>query len=390
MPPGQLNCGWVCQITHKHPDSQRPLFGRIGFVSACQPRSALGQLIQHGAGGYGRAVSGRARRTVTDSGAVLRVYWLIAALNVAAGPAGSSAVFDFGALGPGPARGPGGVQLGAGLCPPRRCCRCHRRAGSASSGPRLLPISGAGCPPSQAPPGRAGTQPRRDAHRAQGGLSPGWRLAGRRPGRRARRPGRAGRREDDSGATLVPGWRPGELATSSAACCAACWRPAAWPATASPDRRHRRSADPPRWGSGPGGTASSAPPGQRARPGSLPRRRARVCPDADAFAVSRQPGPPAGAWPELPRYRERGRARPPRLAAGSFISCGAFAGPGRARAHARLPGAILEGRAARLHGDREAVHRGRVRCTVVFIQYQYPRSRNRVQGHGAEDPGSVH
>ena len=50
---------------------------------------------------------------------------------------------------------------------------------------------------------------------------------------------------------------------------------------------------------------------------------------------------PAGAWPELPRYRERGRARPPRLAAGSFISCGAFAGPGRAQPHARLPGAVL-------------------------------------------------
>jgi hypothetical protein len=28
-----------------------------------------------------------------------------------------------------------------------------------------------------------------------------------------------------------------------------------------------------------------------------------------------------------------------------------------------------EGRAARLHGDREAVHRGRVRCPVVLIQY---------------------
>ena len=28
-----------------------------------------------------------------------------------------------------------------------------------------------------------------------------------------------------------------------------------------------------------------------------------------------------------------------------------------------------ESRAARLHGDREAVHRGRVACTVVFIQY---------------------
>jgi hypothetical protein len=73
---------------HKYTRVQRPLFGRFGFLSARQPRSALGQLIQHGAGGHGRAVSGRARRTVADSGAVLRVYWLIAALNLAAGPAG--------------------------------------------------------------------------------------------------------------------------------------------------------------------------------------------------------------------------------------------------------------------------------------------------------------
>ena len=65
----------------------RTYLGRIGFLSARQPRSALGQLIQHGAGGHGRAVSGRTRRTVTDGGAVLRVYWLIAALNLA-GPAG--------------------------------------------------------------------------------------------------------------------------------------------------------------------------------------------------------------------------------------------------------------------------------------------------------------
>ena len=77
-------------------------------------------------------------------------------------------------------------------------------------------------------------------------------------------------------------------------------------------------------------------------PGSLPRRRAQVCPDADASAVSRQPGrPPAGAGPELPRYRERGRARPPRLAAGSFISCGAFAGPGRAQVMPACPAPSL-------------------------------------------------
>jgi hypothetical protein len=83
-------------------------------------------------------------------------------------------------------------------------------------------------------------------------------------------------------------------------------------------------------------------PGTAGPPGSLPRRRAHLCPDADASAVSRQPGrPPAGAGPELPRYRERGRARPPQLAAGSFISCGAFAGPDRAQPHARLPGAVL-------------------------------------------------
>ena len=33
--------------------AQRTHFGRIGFPSARRPRSALDQLIQHGAGGHG-------------------------------------------------------------------------------------------------------------------------------------------------------------------------------------------------------------------------------------------------------------------------------------------------------------------------------------------------
>ena len=284
---------------------------------------------------------------------------------------------------------PGAVQPGAGLCPPRRCCRCHRRAGSASSGPRLLPVSGAGCPPSQAPPGRAGTQPRRDAHRAQGGLSP-W-LAVSRPPARPACPAAPG--PGAGKMTAAPRWSRagvrGSSRTSSAACCAVCWRPAAWPATASPESPAPAAGSSPRWGSGPGSTASSAPSGQRARLDPCPGVAPRLCPDADASAVSRQPGRPPSrclaGTPALPR------ARPgPAAAAGSRIVHllrrlrRPWPGPGACPPARRRP----EGRAARLHGDREAVHRGRVRCTVVFIQY--PRSRNRVQGHGAEDSGSVH
>ena len=50
-------------------------------------------------------------------------------------------------------------------------------------------------------------------------------------------------------------------------------------------------------------------------------------------------GSRAGQYREL---RALGAAGPPgSLPAGSFISCGAFAGPGRAQPHARLPGAVL-------------------------------------------------
>ena len=143
---------------------------------------------------------------------------------------------------------------------------------------------------------------------------------------------RAGRRDDDSGATLVPGWRPGELADVIRrllrALLAAC----------------RLASDGVAGVAGAGGRQTAAMGfragqdrelrglGAAGPPGSLPRCRARLGPDADACAVSRQPGPPAGPWPELPRYRERGWARPPRLAAGSFISCGAspaLTGPSR-------------------------------------------------------------
>jgi hypothetical protein len=101
----------------------------------------------------------------------------------------------------------------------------------------------------------------------------------------------AGRREDDSGATLVPGWRSGELADVIRrllrGLLAAC----------------RLASDSVAGVTGTGGrqlTAMGFQAGQYRElralgaagpPGSLPRRRARVCPDADASAVSRQPGP---------------------------------------------------------------------------------------------------
>jgi hypothetical protein len=76
------------QINAQLNDCATSSFRQNRVLSARQPRSALDQLIQHGGDGHGRAVSGRARRTVADSEAVLRVYWLIAAVNLAAGPAG--------------------------------------------------------------------------------------------------------------------------------------------------------------------------------------------------------------------------------------------------------------------------------------------------------------
>jgi hypothetical protein len=148
----------------------------------------------------------------------------------------------------------------------------------------------------------------------------------------------AGRREDDSGATLVSAWRPGELADVIRrllrALLAACRL--ASDGVAGTGGRQLTAM-----GSRAGQYRQLRGLGAAGPPGSLPRRRARLCPDAGASAVSRQPGrppPPAGAWPELPpRYRERGRARPPRLAAGSFISSGAFAGPDRARVMPACP-----------------------------------------------------
>ena len=247
----------------------------------------------------------------------------------------------------------------SGLCTPRRCWRCHRRQGLHLLGLGCFPVSGAGCPPSQAPPGRAGTQPRRDAHRAQGGLSP-WLAVSRPPAR----PGPPAAPGPGAGKmTAAPRWSRAGVRGSSRTSSAACWRPAAWPAPESPESPAPAAGSSPRWGSRPGRTRELRAPEAAGPPGSLPRRRAR-----SARTRTHAPSPgsqaaPGRCRPELPRYRERGRARPPRLAAGSFISCGAFAGPGRAQPHARLPGAVLRAAPRASRGDREAVHRGRVRCT---------------------------
>jgi len=135
---------------------------------------------------------------------------------------------------------------------------------------------------------------------------------------------------------LVPGWRSGELADVTRrllrALLAACRLASDGVAVAGGRQLTAMGS----WG---GQDRELRALGAAGPPGSLPRASRPVCPDAGACAVSRQPGRPAR--PELPRYRERGRARPPRLAAESFISCGAFAGPDRAQPHARLPGAVL-------------------------------------------------
>lgn len=126
----------------------------------------------------------------------------------------------------------------------------------------------------------------------------------------------AGRREDDSGATLVPGWRPGELADVIRrllrALLAACRL--ASDGVAGTGGRQLTAM-----GSRAGQYRQLRGLGAAGPPGSLPRRRARLCPDAGASAVSRQPGRPpgrclAGTPAALPR------ARPgPAAAAGSRI-----------------------------------------------------------------------
>lgn len=116
---------------------------------------------------------------------------------------------------------------------------------------------------------------------------------------------RAGRRDDDSGATLVPGWRPGELADVIRrllrALLAAC-RPASDGVAGITGTGGRQ---PTAVGFRAGQYRQLRGLGAAGPPRSLPRRRARVCPDAGAFAVSRPPGRPpsrclAGA-PALPR-----------------------------------------------------------------------------------------
>ena len=105
---------------------------------------------------------------------------------------------------------------------------------------------------------------------------------------------RAGRREDDSGATPVPGWRPGELADvigrllcGLLAACRLASDGVAGAGVAGTGGRQLTAM-----GFQAGRYRELRALGAAGPPGSLPRRRAQVCPDADASAVSRQPGPP--------------------------------------------------------------------------------------------------
>jgi hypothetical protein len=88
-------------------------------------------------------------------------------------------------------------------------------------------------------------------------------------------------------------------------------------------------------------------PAASGRPGRVPVHPLRRDP--------RSAPPPGGRSPCVPapcgQARRTGTPAHPRQSAGKTW---------------RRP----ESRAARLHGDREAVHRGRVACTVVLIQYQ--------------------
>ena len=214
---------------------------------------------------------------------------------------------------------PGAVQPGAG---------CARRgaAGGVTGGQGLhllglgcFPVSGAGCPPSQAPPGRAGTQPRRDAHRAQGGLSP-WLAVSRPPAR----PGPPAAPGPGAGKmTAAPRWSragvPRELADVIRrllrGLLAACRLPSDSVAGAGVAGTGGRQT------AAMGFQAGQDPRAPRPRgsgPAWIPAPAPRpVCPDADACAVSRQPGRPRpvpAGTPALPR------ARPgPAAAAGSRI-----------------------------------------------------------------------
>lgn len=161
-----------------------------------------------------------------------------------------------------------------------------------------------------------------------------------------------GRWQDDSGAALILGWRPGELldlipayAATRGALLSDCHlinEEIASAAVVDTDGEQLTAM------------AFQAEQYRQiqalGRPVEGPARitalgvDVQIHPDADAFAASPASllGPPEDPAPEPPQhYREQGVTRPLRFATESFISYGLFGEPGQASAHAHLSGTIL-------------------------------------------------
>jgi hypothetical protein len=205
-----------------------------------------------------------------------------------------------------------------------------------------------------------------------------------------------GRWQDDSGATLVLGWRSGELldfipayTASSGGLLSGCHLindSVASAAVVDADGRQL--------------TAMAFEAEQYRQlhalgsPVSGPARitalgvAVQIHQDADAFAASpdSQVDPSAGPAEEPPpHYREKGWSWPPRLAAESFLSYGVFGDPAQARPRARLSGTVLTAaqHVCALTGQRFTV--ASVRTAGFTTDVCLPASEH----PGAPAPGNV-
>jgi hypothetical protein len=182
-------------------------------------------------------------------------------------------------------------------------------------------MSGAGCPPIAGTPGPRG-------HAAASGTLIGHRAAWRLAASQACVSGSlAGDGGDDSGAALVAGWRSGEFADGMRrllrgllAVCRLASGGVGRAKVSGTDGRQFTAM---------GFQARPVPRAPRPRGSGA---RLDPCPGiAPRSARTRTHSSSPGSQPpsrNSPCYRERGRGRLPRLAAGSFICSGALAGPG--------------------------------------------------------------
>ena len=160
-----------------------------------------------------------------------------------------------------------------------------------------------------------------------------------------------GRWQDDSGATLILGWRSGELVDFVPAYAAVSGGLLSECRLINDSVAVAKVVD----AGGQQVTAMAFEAEQYRQLCALGRRVSgparitalgvdvQVYPDADAFAASpgSQLDPSADPAGPPPHDRGQGWPGPPRLAAESFISYGIFADPAQARPHARLSGTVL-------------------------------------------------